>query len=293
MSKKRKKKSIKKVTNLENNQKSKKVLDGVDLVNYQKDNIKEETKEDINLKKDKTQEESKLNLNEHIQTFISILFTIIIFIALILLIVVLYNNYLKKDEKIECDELEVCQNYIKKDYGIKEEEVSNFTKNLRGIIYNIEKFDNEKVTNTDLLNLATYFIWGSEGEYLLCDNTLDPNCLVTKKEMDFIELEKYFKKYLNSEEVKLEFNNNFQEDDETRIYQIDNKVILTFSEFEYETLKHDIIDIEIDEDEVKVIFALSKRIPNTELYSYVGYKNLELKYIDNRFVIKNIKTSLN
>ena len=50
---------------------------------------------------------------------------------------------------------------------------------------------------------------------------------------------------------------------------------------------------EIDEDEVKVIFALSKRIPNTELYSYVGYKNLELKYIDNRFVIKNIKTSLN
>ena len=278
MSKKRKKKSIKKVTNLENNQKSKKVLDGVDLVNYQKD---------------KTQEESKLNLNEHIQTFISILFTIIIFIALILLIVVLYNNYLKKDEKIECDELEVCKSYIKKDYGIKEEEVSNFTKNLRGIIYNIEKFDNEKVTNTVLLNLATYFIWGSEGEYLLCDNTLDPNCLVTKKEMDFIELEKYFKKYLNSEEVKLEFNNNFQEDDETRIYQIDNKVILTFSEFEYETLKHDIIDIEIDEDEVKVIFALSKRIPNTELYSYVGYKNLELKYIDNRFVIKNIKTSLN
>lgn len=290
MSKKRKKKKVKKVI-INNTKETKKILDGVDLVN--KDDLnKTEIKKNLNFKIEKIEEKSKINLNEHIQTVISILFTIIIFIALILLIMVLYNNYFKKEEKIECDELEVCKSYIKKDYGIKEEEVSNFIKNLRGIIYNIDNFDNKIVENTDLLNFATYFIWGSEGEYLICDHNTDSNCLVSKKEMEFPELKGYFQKYLDIKDVKIDFNSNFQEEDKTRIYQLDNKVIVSFKEFEYETLKHDIVDIRIDEDKVSIIFALSKRISGSDFYSYTGYKNLELKYNDKRFIIDNIETSL-
>ena len=72
--------------------KNKKVLNGIDLVNSkekleikkidEKENII--SKSDNDIKKDSS-------INDKIQSFISILFTVIIFLALILLIIVLYN----------------------------------------------------------------------------------------------------------------------------------------------------------------------------------------------------------
>ena len=244
-------------------------------------------------KKQEKEGNLKINLNENIQSITSILFTIIIFIALILLIFVLYNNYIKKEKEVVCKKEEVCTEYIKKDYKIKEESIKNYLFKIRGVIYNINDFNIKKITNANYLDFATYFIWNTESDYLICDNTVDNNCLITKKEITKNELNNYFKEYLNLNEIKITFNKEFTNEDKIRIYENDDKVILTFSEFEYETLKHDIVDIRIDEDKIYVIFALSKKIDASENYMYVGYKNLELKYQNKTFIIQNIKTSLN
>ena len=309
MSKKRKKKNCQIKKTKSNNKKIKKVLDGVDLIDKEKivDNTKlckkqqnTDNKINFNINNDTSDElnsndvikkrNNYLNLNEHIQSIVSILFTIIIFIALILLISVLYNNYLKKDDD-SCNTLEVCQEYIKKDYEISNESVNKFIRDTRVIIYNISSFNINSYDNDKLLLLATYFIWGSDSEYLVCDIEIDSNCLATKKEMEFNSLKKYFKKYLNISDLNIKFKDNFTNDDKIRLYLQDKNVILTFKEFEYETPKHDIVDIKVDEDEVDVIFAISRKIDN--YYAYIGYKKLKLRYIENNFVIEEIVTNLN
>ena len=255
-----------------------------------KDFIKEEkiinplNKEENNNFKNNSQ-----NYNEKIQSFISILFTIIIFIALILLIIVLYNNYLKKDEDndLKINKEEVCQEYIKKDYGIKKEEVLNFIKLNRGVFYSLDNFNNQNLTNQDLLSFITYYIWSSDLPYNKCLE--DEECLVSKKEIELVKLKKILKQYLNYEK-EIKFNNNFQEDDNLRLYLKDQKVILTFKEFMFQTYRHDFIETLIDEDNIKVIMALSKKIDNTN-YSYLGYKTIRLKYLDNHFVITSIETN--
>lgn len=283
MSKKKKKKT-KKVNNkqkLEN----KKILDGVDLI------TKENNEKDSNIT-DKVIEKKKdnENINEHIQSFVSLLFTVIIFLAFILLIIVLYNNYLKKDNN-KCDVSKVCQDYIEKDYNISRDLITKFIKDTRVILYNIDSFDINNYNNDNLLNLATYFIWGNNSEYLECNKENDNNCLVTKKEIDLSTLKKYFKKYLNIKKLDIKFNNSFQDDDSIRLYLQNDKVILTFQEFEYETPKHDIVDINVSEDEINIIFALSKKMDT--YCSYIGYKKIKLRYIDEYFVIEKIDTTLN
>lgn len=291
-SKNRKKHYQKTLKNNYNKEQQKKILDGLDLVNYneeKKDNIKKPE-----LKKDNQKnnfEEKKFNLNDHIQTFISILFSIVIFLALVMLIFVLYNNYIKKDNG-NCSVEEVCKDLIKKDYNIKEDDVIAFLMNLRGVVYNIENFNKGKVDNNVYLNLATYLIWNMDTEYELCNNTEDLNCLVTKKEKNKNELIQDFYKYFNLKDINLIFYDDYNDNDEIRIYEKEDNVVLTFSEFEYQTLKHDLIDIRIAEDKINVLFALSEKIIDSEDYKYVGYKDIELKYIDNRFIIENIETSL-
>lgn len=277
----KKRKSIKKNIGLKKELNTKKILNGVDL-----------TSEHLKEKNDrKNLEINKFNINDHIQTFVSILLTIIIIIALVILGFVIYNNYLKKDDNSSCDVDEVCKDFIKKDYNIEEVDVLEFLKNTRGIIYNIDNFNIDKITNDDYLNFATYFIWNSSLDYQVCNNDIDPICLVTKKELDFNALKEYFKKYLNISEVNIIFDTEFG-NEEIRIYKNQDKVILTFGEFEYQTAKHDVIDVNIDEDKIKVIFALTNK--NTdETYSYVGYKKVSLKYVDEKFIIEKIETSLN
>ena len=287
-----------------NSNKTKKILDGVDLISKEENNLNEEVLQDVkplNIEEAK-QEEPKENLNtdlsknknktvnDHIQSFVSILFTIIIFIALILLIFVLYNNYLKEDKNLECDTATVCQDYIKKDYGLKEEDVLNFIKDSRSFLYNIYQINTKNLTNDDLIQFATYYIWGLEGDYILCEEE-EENCLVSKKEISFSNLKTAFKKYLNIDNLNITFNSNFQENDRVRLFLRDDTVVLTFSEFSYQTLKHDVVDVRIDSDEVTVIFALSKRFDETN-YSYTGSKKMILKYVDNRFVIQEITTNL-
>ena len=59
----------------------------------------------------------------------------------------------------------------------------------------------------------------------------------------------------------------------------------------YQTLRHDFVDIQIKEDKIKVIFALSSQISENE-YTYKGYKNIYLKYQNKSFVIERIETNL-
>lgn len=258
-----------------NKHKIKKVLNGNDL-SKDSQNISNKIKD---------------NYNEKIQSFISILFTIIIFFAFILLIIVLYNNYFKtnKNDNINIDKEELCKEYIKKDYGIKDEDIKEFIKENRGLIYNIKNFDSLNITNEDLIDFATYFIWSSEGEYLTCEN--DDFCLVSYKKMELNALKQEFKKYLDIKDLTLLFPDEFKSQDDIRMYQVNDEVILTFNEFLYQTLRHEIIDILIDEDNVKIIFALTNQINDTT-YNYQGYKTLNLKYKDKRFVITELKTSL-
>ena len=284
------------------NDKSKKILDGVDLISKEENSLNEEKMQDVKLlseeEKSKEEEQENLNtnlpknktVNDHIQSFVSILFTIIIFVALILLIFVLYNNYLKEDKNLECDTATVCQDYIKKDYGLKEEDVLNFIKDSRSFLYNIYQIDTNNLKNNDLIQFATYYIWGLEGDYILCEEG-EENCLVSKKEISFTDLKTAFKKYLNIDNLNITFNSNFQENDRVRLFLRDDTVVLTFSEFSYQTLKHDVVDVRIDSDEVTVIFALSRRFDETN-YSYTGSKKMILKYVDNRFVIQEITTNL-
>ncbi len=258
--------------------------------NKLEDNNKKEEKNDIqkeSVKEDK-EEVKSANIYDQIQSFVSILFTIIIFLAIILLIFILYNNYFKKKD-INLDK--VCSDYIEKDYGITKEMVENFVKNGRAIIYNYDKFSKKNLTNDDLIKFASFFIWSQDVEYSVCDDS-DEKCLVSKMEMDINTLNANFKNYLDIDDINIKYNTEYNEDDKTRLYKEGNKVVLTFSEFEYQTLTHNIVDIDIKEDKVYVTFALEELVPNTNIYKYAGYKTLELKYHDNNFSIENIKTSL-
>ena len=76
-----------------------------------------------------------------------------------------------------------------------------------------------------------------------------------------------------------------------RLYQTNDKVILTFIEFSYQSYKHDFIDVLVNEDSIRVILALSELKENN--YTYIGYKNIYLKYKDKRFIIDSIETKLN
>lgn len=261
----------------------KKELKQKDLKKVDRKNKKEVNEKIIN----------NFNLNEHIQSLTSILFTIIIIVLLIFLVFVIYNNYFKKQDKVTYDVNEVCKDFIEKDYGINNDKVTSFIYNLRGIIYNINNYNKQNIKNEDLLNLATYFIWMEEGDYQVCDNNLDEFCLVTKKQMSLEKLKTKFKRYFDLDNIDIKFKSKFNETDTIRIYKINNNIILSFSEFEYQTLKHDIVDIDIQEDIVDVVFALSKKVDNTEIYEYSGFKKLRLKYQDKRFVIDSIESNLN
>ena len=109
--------------------------------------------------------------------------------------------------------------------------------------------------------------------------------------MDFSDLKKKFKTYFNLSDLTLTYKDIYTSDDDIRLYQINDKVILTFNEFMYQTLRHDFVDIQIQEDEIKVIFALSSQIAENE-YSYKGYKNIYLKYQNKKLVIEKIETVL-
>ena len=275
--------------------KTKKILDGVDLsYNSVNDNQKKEPlkiQDEDNFSEKKINGTSKENHDKNffnsIQNFISIIFTIIIFIALILLILVLYNNYFKKEQEKDYDVLEICKDYIEKDYGITDELVEKFIKFNRGIFYSLDNFNNINLTSTDLNNFIIYYIWNLEGEYIECGEE-EANCLVSKKEITYDELEKALNNYLNIKEFKLNFDTAYSDSDNIRLYQENNKIILTFSEFTFKTYKHDLIDITIDEDNVKVVMALSNQI--NDHYSYIGSKIIELQYINKNFVIKDIRS---
>ena len=148
--------------------------------------VKEEVKEkeekiEVHEEKEETNVESKpKDINDQIQSFVSILFTIIIFLAIILLIFILYNNYFKK-KNVNLDK--VCSDYIEKDYGITEEMVNNFVKNGRAIIYNYDNFSKKNLSNSDLIKFASFFIWSQDLEYTVCEDE-DSKCLVSKMEMD-------------------------------------------------------------------------------------------------------------
>ncbi len=250
--------------------------------------VKEEVKEKVEAKEEKKIEPKTTNINDQIQSFVSILFTIIIFLAIILLIFIIYNNYFKK-KNVNLDK--VCSDYIEKDYGITNEMVNNFVKNGRAIIYNYDNFSKKKLTNDDLIKFASFFIWSQDLEYTVCRDD-DEKCLVSKMEMDKDTLKANFKNYLDIDNVNIKYNEDYKDDDKTRLYEENNKVVLTFSEFEYQTLTHNIVDIDIKEDKVYVTFALEELVANTNIYKYVGYKTLELKYHDKNFSIENIGTNL-
>ncbi len=268
-----------------------KIKDTKEEKNKEKEIIKESVKEEIKEEEKDIKEEKKnkeTNLNDQIQSFISILFTVIIFLALILLIIVLYNNYLKKEE-IDYDK--VCADYIEKDYGITRDMIENFVKNGRAIIYNYDNFEKSKLTNEDLIKFASYFIWSSDLEYQKCEED-DERCLVSKMSMSFDELKKQFKNYLDINDLKINYQTEYNDEDKLRLYQDGDIVTLTFSEFEYQSLRHNIVATNVKEDKVIVTFALEELIPDTNIYKYVGYKTVELKYHDKNFAIESIKTSL-
>ena len=226
------------------------------------------------------------NIHEKIQSFISILFTIIVFILLIFLIIVIYNNYLKPKN---INKEEVCKEFIKKDYNIDKESINNYIKDNRYILYNLDSFDKNNITSIDILEFTKYIIWNSEIDYQLCDE--DERCLVTKKEMDYDELIDKLKIFIDKDKINLDYTK--QDNQDIYLYQQDNKVILTFNEFNYETLKHEIVDILIDENYITIYFALSKNISNSDYYNYVGSKKVLLKYENNKFILEKIENNLN
>ena len=260
---------------------NKKILDGVDV----KKNINENIKEDeiINNIKD-----NKINdLNDKIQSIVSILFTIVIFLLILVLIFVLYNKFLKKNN---IDKEKVCSEYIEKNYNINKEDIINYIIENRHIIYNIMEFDNKNIDRNTINDFSRFIIWNSDSEYTRCDN--HEYCLDTKKEIEYDILKNNLIKYFNLDSLNLVFDYNFNENDATRLFIDDNKVVLTFKNMEYITLKHDIVDIRIKEKNIYIIFALSNKIDDN-IYNYVGYKNLELEYNNSSFIIKNIKTNIN
>jgi len=221
-------------------------------------------------------------INDRIQSVTSIIYTIIIIVLFIFLIFVIYQKFFKPKEEINKEE--VCSDFIKKDYHIDDNSIIEFIKNNRHIIYNIDKFDRDNI-NKDTINLFSKFIiWNSDSEYQLCDN--EEFCLDTKKEIEYDELKEKLQNYFTVDYLNLIFNYNFKEDDTTRLYLKDNKVILTFKNMQYETYKHDIVDISIDEENIDIIFALSKK--NNDIYEYIGSKRVRLIYSDDNYIIDNI-----
>ena len=240
-----------------------------------------------NGKKNETIEKSN-NINDKIQSFISVLFTVVIFLLILILIFVLYNKFLKKEPEINKEE--VCSEYIKKDYNINLDTVREFIINNRYIIYNIQEFDNSKIDTDTINNFSKYIIWNNDSEYSYCDN--NEYCLDTKKEIDYNTLKKELLAFFNLDSLNLVFDYNFTDDDTTRLFLDNDKVILTFKNMEYETFKHNIVDIRVDEDNIYIIFAMSKRIDENN-FSYIGSKRLNLIYKDNNFIIKKIETNIN
>lgn len=297
--------------------KPKKILDGIDTntseskkMELKKDNKETKTKKNLqeNIKeprkaeknidkkeieeKEATKQSEVLNnndINAKIQSVVSILFTIVIFIALLFLIFVLYNNYLKKDEELNLQV--VCKDYIKKDYKITSEMIDNFIKNARSVIYNFDNFDREKITESEKLKFATYFIWGANPDYIVCPEE-EEKCLVSKMEMSYDTLKEYFHNYLDIDDIDLKFNRNYTDDDKTRLYKDLDKVVLTFTEFSYQSLRHNVVYTNIDEDKVTIVFALEKLIDDSNIYEYTGFKKIELKYKNKNFIIEKIETSL-
>ena len=271
--------------------KNKKVLNGIDLVNSkekleikkidEKENII--SKSDNDIKKDSS-------INDKIQSFISILFTVIIFLALILLIIVLYNNYVKKEE-VKFDVDKVCQDYIKKDYKIKEDDVVKFIKLNRGIFYSFDNLDVKNIKSEELTNFIVYYLLSLDTDYLECDQD-DSRCLISKKEISYNELKEILKKYLNIDNFQVAYTYEFNDTDTIRLYQDGDKIVLSVGEIMLQTYKHDFVDVLIDEDNIRVIMALSKKIDDSN-YSYLGYKTVNLKYFNNNFVINSIETHFN
>jgi len=271
------------------NNKKKKVKKQVD-----KDNLKIEKVNNINKKVSKEKINNKNNslnitndINDKIQSIVSILFTIVIFALILVLIFVLYNKFLKNENNY--DKNKICSEYIKKDYNINKSDILEYIKDNRYIIYNIEEFNSKNIDKNTINNFSKYIIWNSEEEYSLCDN--HEYCLDTKKEMDYNSLKEKLLYYFNLKSLNLVFDYNFNNDDTTRLYINNDKVILTFKNMLYETYKHDIVDLRIDENNIYIIFALSRKI-NDSNYVYTGYKNLILEYDNNKFIIKSIKTTI-
>ena len=276
----------KKKTN-KNTSKKKKVLNQNKEVFDKTIKIIREDDVKLELRKDKNNKEKVIvssNIHEKIQSFISILFTIIVFILLIFLIIVIYNNYLKPKNKI--NKMEVCKEYIKKDYNISKESIENYIKNNRHIIYNLNKYNVNEITNEDILEIAKYIIWNDSSDYIICDE--DDKCLITKKEIKYQDLINILKNIVSKDYIYLDFS--LEQNKDIYLYQKDDKVILTFNEFEYETLKHDLIDIIIDEDNITIYFGLSKK--NSNYYNYVGSKKVILKYDNKKFILQNIETNI-
>ena len=271
--------------------KNKKVLNGIDLVNNKEElEIKKlDEKENIISKSDNDIKKDS-SINDKIQSFISILFTVIIFLALILLIIVLYNNYLKKEE-VKYDINKVCQDYIKKDYKIKEEDVVKFIKLNRGIFYSFDNLDVKNIKSEELTNFIVYYLLSLDTDYLECDQD-DSRCLISKKEISYNELKEILKKYLNIDNFQVAYTYEFNDTDTIRLYQDGDKIVLSVGEIMLQTYKHDFVDVLIDEDNIRVIMALSKKIDDSN-YSYLGYKTINLKYFHNNFVINSIETHFN
>ena len=263
--------------------------EGKKITNKEKNNKqlnKENKTKKEHVKKKGTNEEN--NIHDTIQSIISILFTIVIFILILVLIIILYNKYLKKDKDIDLDNL--CSSYIKKDLVLDQEDIINYVINSRHIIYNIDEYDSSNITNKTINEFSKFIIWDSESEYSYCDDS--EYCLDTKKEINYNILKNELEYYLNIDNLNLAFDYNFEDSDITRLYKSEDKVVLTFKSMEYSTLKHDIVDIRIEENRIYIIFALSKKIDDIN-YAYTGSKKVELEYTNNNYILKMINTKLN
>ena len=156
------------------------------------------------------------------------------------------------------------------------------------IDFKLPVFLQKKVNELERLDYEMNDYYFDACEYLECD---DDFCLSTKKEILKEDLNKAINNYLGKETKTFEFSDNFKDEDEMRLYQTNDKVILTFKEFSYQSYKHDFIDVLVNEDSIRVILALSELKENN--YTYIGYKNIYLKYKDKRFIIDSIETKLN
>ncbi len=225
------------------------------------------------------------SLNDTIQSFTSILFTIVIFVALLLIIFVIYNNYLKKDE---LNLKEVCSDFIEKDYGITSEMINNYIINSRVMLYNVENYDVKELDNNKIIELATYLIWGSSDEYQLCEED-EEYCLTSKISMPYSTLKTYFKNYLNVSDFDLVIEQEYLDTDTIRLYRDNDNIVLTFGEFEFESLRHNLAYTNIKGDKVTLVFALEKK--TNDNYNYVASKEVNLKLIGKNLVLENIKTT--